>query len=468
MDKAEQNLRSSFHINSVTDVPANESLAPQPPLEQKTVMHIKYTKLLAKVSFISLIISSLLFPTGTFADIPVKHITYLACVTTLFACWFKGARIEKAYLSLFVACILFVVFYSLVGSLHSKAPFYFVFTEAQLFIATMTVVLFILMAKSCKIIEDEEIVLSAFYGVFFFALWKFIAILLLHLNIISFGSLMHFFEKYAGYPPVTSGIPGGYIRLAFISQDFATALFLFLIPAYPKMFSKVPRFLRIAFMLTGVVAVLFSYSRYYFGFLLILWFYIFLFKFSFMKRLLACATVSVILLLSLPWLIDVFNARFMSDIAKESDNIRHLQIAALLNAWEDLPILGGGLGYYSKEYVRSMFIYEVQWISFLAKFGMIGGAFLFFLISLLFYKILSGKKSLDHYVLAFTLFCFLLGGFTNPFLVNSTSAMFYVLPLIVASILRKELLESPQSNRLGAASAQSGLPFQTSRPQSTR
>jgi len=117
---------------------------------------------------------------------------------------------------------------------------------------------------------------------------------------------------------------------------------------------------------------------------------------------------------------------------------------ALIDTWQNTPILGGGFGHYAKNFVRQTFLYEVQWVVFLAKFGIIGFSFLLLLLFLLFYKILSGKKSLDHYVLAFALLWYILGGFTNPIIVNSTAAVIYVLPVITASKLREELIQSSQ------------------------
>jgi len=420
-------------------------------------MNIQYSGLLTKISFILMIGSSLAMPSGSFAGIPVKYITYIACVVSLLAHWYKGAKINNAFLFLFTAVLLFVAFFSLVGSLYAIAHFYLVFTEGMFFVSTMTVTLLILMANSCNAIKDEEIILAAFYGVFIFSLWKFIAIFLLTANIVSFENLMYFFEKYAKFVPVTTEIPGGYHRLTFAVNDFVATFFLFLVPTYPKVFSKVPLAIRVVFVTTATIGLVIAYSRYFFGFIAVLWLYAFLFKFTFKQRFITCSIIIVILSLSLPWFMEVFETRFLSEQADYSDNLRRLQTPALIDAWKDLPILGGGLGFYTKNVIRSdalMSAYEVQWVSFLAKFGMTGISFLVFLVSLLFYKILAGEKIIDHYVLAFSLFCFIISGFTNPYLLNSTAAVFYVLPLILASAFRKELAhaktEENTANRMTA------------------
>ena len=402
-------------------------------------MNIEYIGSLAKISFMALIASSLILPLGVIAGIPVKHITYAACLVTLLAYWHKGAKINKATLVLFISVLLFIAFYFLVGTLRATAPFYAIFTEGMAFFTTLTVTLLILIANSCKIIEDEGIILTSFYGVFIFSLWKSAMFFLISINAVSFDTVANFIQKYMGFKTMVMAIPGELNRLTFAVNDFITGLFLFLVPTYPRLFSRVPVFIRVIFMITGIVVLVSAFSRYKFAFVAILWFYSFLFKFSFKQRLITCFTVATILFSSLPWLIESFELRFMSASADLSDSIRLEQIIALLAAWEDLPIIGGGLGYFAKDFIRNegLFSYEVQWISFFPKFGMIGVTFLLLLVSFLFYKILSGKKSADHYLLAFVLLSFILSGFTNPFLLSSTSAVFYVLPLILASIFRK-------------------------------
>jgi len=427
-------------------------------------MNTQYTNNWAKISFIALIVSSLILPTGVLANVPIKYFMYICCMATLFACWLNGVKISATLISLFIAVLLFVAFFSLVGFLHAAVPFQYIFSEGMLFISTTTVTLLILMGNSCKVIEDEEIVLSAFYGIFFFTLWKAIALSLVYLHIISFEMLMYYLEKYAQCNVVTDDIPGGFHRLSLTTHDFVATFFLFLIPAYPKIFSKIPVFLRIVFMITGTIALVSSYSRFFFAIIAMLWLYVFLFKLSFKQRIFTAIIIIAILLPLFPWISETFTQKFSSEGAEYSDTIRLKQFTALLDAWEDVPIFGGGLGYNTKDYIRLTYLYEVQWVSFLLKFGLVGISFLVFLLFLLFYKILDGKKTLDHYVLAFVLLCYILGAFTNPILLSSITAIFYVLPLILASILRKEPVLTPQIEEAKPAPARRRFSHQPTRP----
>ncbi|MCL1825571.1 MAG: hypothetical protein FWG26_06445 [Betaproteobacteria bacterium] len=403
-------------------------------------MNIKYTEFLTKISVITLIISSLLLPSGNLAGIPVKHAAYIFCVTALLAHWLKGAKISGRILLLFMATLLFCFFYLLVATLRSAVHFYYAFTEGMTFLVTLTISLLILMANSCKAIKNEEVILAAFYGIFAFSIMKTTIVVLAALNIVPLENLLAFIEKYMRFQPIADEIPGGLHRITLGLGDFVAVLFLFLVPTYPQLFLRVPIPFRAIFMIMGIFVLISSFSRYKFGFIAMLWAYSFLFKFSFKQRLITCFIIAVVLLSSLPWLIEVYEYRFSSVRAEYSDSLRFEQIPPLIAAWENLPLIGGGLGYYAKDYTRSnvlLYAYEVQWVSFLAKFGILGISFLGFLVFLLFYKILSGRRSLDHYALAFALLCFILSGFTNPILLNSTAAVFYILPLIIASALRE-------------------------------
>jgi len=259
-----------------------------------------------------MILSTTILPDGSFAGIRIKIMLFFCCVAALLGCWIRGAKINSFYLALSILSLLFVSFFALVGSISATSPFSYVFSEGVSFVSTISTVLIMLIANSSKAIEDEEIVLSIFYGTLIYTLWKFFALLLLYLKIVSLYSLLSFFEHYLRAKPVTLNMPGGFNRITFSGQDFAATIFLFLLPAYPKIFSNVPSFLRTIFMFTGTVAVISHYSRYFFILLAMLWFYLFLFKLSFKQRLFSCFIVAVILSLSLPWIIEAYELRFKS------------------------------------------------------------------------------------------------------------------------------------------------------------
>ena len=123
-----------------------------------------------------------------------------------------------------------------------------------------------------------------------------------------------------------------------------------------------------------------------------------------------------------------------------------------MDEWAESPLIGGGFGHYAASYIRDPavpFSYEVQWVGFMAKLGSLGVSVLIGFVALLFSAVLHGPRTRDHYALAFCLAVFVLGGFTNQYLVSSASGVFYSLNIFVSSILRRAALTNAVANGVG-------------------
>lgn len=67
--------------------------------------------------------------------------------------------------------------------------------------------------------------------------------------------------------------------------------------------------------------------------------------------------------------------RFFSSFAAESDDVRQIQMRALMNGVKESPIFGHGFGSYISGYTRSEsipFSYEIEYLSFVYQMGMVG------------------------------------------------------------------------------------------------
>lgn len=396
--------------------------------------------LLLRIGFAALIISSLALPSGSLFGVPIKHLSYLLCVISLFWYWMKGGKINSGVLVLFFLISAFVIFYTLIGLFNSVAYFPHIILEGTGFFTAVTLVLLVAAATEMQAISSEDLLSYAFYGALIFSMWKVAVVLALVFRIVYYPDVYAFFIANIGYKPVASGIFGGLVRFNFIIYDFVVAFFLFLIPAYPRAFSKVPVYARIVFMAFGTACLVFAFSRLLFALVALLWGYVFLVKISFRSKLIVIFLALLAFTVSLPWLEGAYEQRFNHVQSARSDDIRFEQVSALLGAWSSSPIIGGGLGFYAKDLIRdpnAPFSYEVQWIGFLAKFGMFGIFFLMSLFVLLFSKLLERGRTIDHYLLSFVLACFVLGGFTNQYLVSSASGVFYSIHLLMSSILRR-------------------------------
>lgn len=400
---------------------------------------------LARLGIAALIISAIALPSGSVYGVPVKYIAYISSFIGVVSQWISGRKIDVRVILIFILIGLFVSFYVLIGAINAATPFGYVLIEATGVFTAVTIVLIAISAKSVGVVTDEELIKFAFYGALIFATWKVMVVLLLVGRVIQYGDVYYFFLNNLGYRPVSSGIYGGLVRFNFIIYDFVVALFLFVIPGFPRLFKSIPVWVRIAFFIIGVPCLVFAFSRLLFVLVLILWFYLFVFKANFKAKFAISSLAMAVIMVSLPWLEGVVEQRFNNVSSVHSDNIRTEQISALLDTWSNSPVIGGGFGFYAKSLIRdpvNPFNYEVQWVGFLTKFGILGVLFLIGLVLILFAYLLKEKRTLDNYALAFILLVFIGGGFTNQYLVSSPSGVFYLALLVMASILRRSSLSS--------------------------
>jgi hypothetical protein len=136
---------------------------------------------------------------------------------------------------------------------------------------------------------------------------------------------------------------------------------------------------------------------------------------------------------------EVIEKRFFSSDNTASDATRTDQIDALMRACDENPIMGKGLGGYTRECIRDNELphaYEVQWVAFLMQFGMFGILFILFPAGLIAWNFVSfpwTRPKLGYFLL-FGLWLF--SGFTNPFLISLTSGIIYMIFLLTGDRMK--------------------------------
>lgn len=389
-----------------------------------------------------LIFVSIALPSGTLFGLPVKYIAYAMAVLSLLFLWGRERVPLQAWMPTLTAFVTaFVLFFILVALFRGVAGPPFIQKEATGFFTTATIVLMLVAARSQGALDDRDIVRFVFYGAFVFALWKSSIVFGLVSGVLSYDNVSAFFMEQAGYRLVSSGIYGGWVRINLIIYDFIVAFMLFVAATYPQLLHKVPRLLRWAFVLIASACVIFAFSRLLFGLVLVLLLFSWAFRFAARTRVIVAIAALAMLSAAAPWLQGAIEQRFNSAGNEASDSLRSQQIDALVNAWTRVPVLGGGFGYSAREMVRdptAPYNYEVQWVGFLAKLGVVGISCLLALVLALYLNILRGPLTPEHWVLAFALSCFVLGGFTNQYLVTSGSGVFYCLLLAMARFFRQQ------------------------------
>jgi len=406
----------------------------------------------AKAFLALLIITSLTLPATGILGFPVKHLVFILFLFVLLLKWMTGYKVEKSIIVLLIISCIFGIFFILTGALYGFSYFRHSLMESLQFLTTVAVGISILIAKSMRIADDEEIISYAFYGIFFYTIWKSTAGLLISIGIVSFESFYSFCRNVFDFVPVGNMVQRNLCRISYMSADFIATTFLFFISYFSSIFSGIPILFKRIFYITGIFCLVLSFSRILFVLAALFWIFIFFFKYSFKKRLVFVSFFLGVMIVGSYWAQDafvwtkeIFEERFVSSKSKYNrlnDEIRGEQTEALINEWQKAPILGGGFGHYAKDYIRAQhipFAYEVQWVGFLMKFGIFGISFLIFLVFLLFYGILKGKRSSGHYILASTLAFYIIGSFTNQYAFGSLSAIFYIIHINIASVLRSNM-----------------------------
>lgn len=407
-------------------------------------VHVRAAELpafkLVKFAMALLIFVSIALPSGTLFGVPLKYMAFGLSVVSLLVLWTRHKVPFDRWLLTFAAfVVVFVAFFVLVGLFQGTAGPPFILKEATGFFTTIFIVLMVLIAKAQGTIDDRDIARYTFYGALVFATWKSAIVFGLVSKVLTYDAVSAFFMEQAGYRLVSSGIFGGWVRINLIIYDFIVAFMLFLVPAYPQLFERVPRVLRLFFIAIGSACLIFAFSRLLFGLELVLILFAFFFRYRKSTRIILAVLTLVLVSAASPWLEGAFEQRFKSSGNEASDSLRSQQIDALVDAWTRVPLLGGGFGFHAKSLVRdptAPYNYEVQWIGFLAKLGVVGILCLSLLVAAMYLNIFKGPVVAEHYVIAFTLSCFVLGGFTNQYLVTSGSGVFYCLILSLASYFR--------------------------------
>lgn len=242
-----------------------------------------------------------------------------------------------------------------------------------------------------------------------------------------------------GFSAMTTGIGENLIRLQ-TSTDIPTPYLLFFAFMAPSLGVKLSRSFITLYTLLSLSTLFFSFSRYLWavaavGYVASLWSYSAL---GVAKRamlgaiLLAIAVASI----GIEESTNIVWSRFFSDETKYSDFQRYEQVDALVSKFQTGPCLGHGLGSYSEECIRASaqpFSYEVQWVSFLMQFGLIGCSILALTTLTMGWAYLSPPWTITKLSFLAMYLLWLASGFTNPFLISMNSGtlfgLFYVIGL---------------------------------------
>ena len=151
------------------------------------------------------------------------------------------------------------------------------------------------------------------------------------------------------------------------------------------------------------------------------------------------AALAVVVLVSLPLLVTLYQFRFSNAVAGDSDNIRTQQIPTLERFFSSAPLFGHGFGSYPNAVIRSVKVpyeYEVQIYALAGQEGLVGLTLMVMLLALYFAPLWprTWQAVPRKLGLLAILMVWLAAGLFNPMLLSSAAAMSYAFIRCLAGI----------------------------------
>ena len=249
---------------------------------------------------------------------------------------------------------------------------------------------------------------------------------------IGVSSVIYSINATMGVSLMSVDFESSFGRVQFVADEVIPICLYILLVSRVRLRISLPSALGMFVALT--ISLIFTFSRYYWavGVVALVLGMIVGKKDRFHAYL--AVTIGLLIALSAPFLIAIIQLRFSMDLAGGSDITRSRQTVVLKRFFFDAPLLGHGLGSYTRELVRSSdaaYNYEVQIIALAGQEGIVG-LLLMGLMTVYYYRSLwpwdrfrKPHRVGSKLTLLLLLLAYLAGGFFNPSLFNSAAAMSY-------------------------------------------
>lgn len=332
-------------------------------------------------------------------------------------------------LSFACACLSVLLLWLLISLGREQTTSTSQFDQFKLFLITLAVPLTSLYLVKEGIVTPQQIIKTAIYASFAYALLKVLLVALHLLHIVNAWSLI----DQLGIRYMRMGIYGGLDRFQ-TSVDIATPFLLFFLLNSSRLHIPFSSLFRSTFIAVSLLSTFLSFSRY------LIFIYMascFLYSLTLNARqlikvafLLAVASLAAFFAIGPEKVSKIIHRRVFSINSFRSDETRARQGRALLEAYNEVPFIGKGIGGYVPNHIRDSVLlhsYEVQWMAFLMQFGLLGLICLFAPLILIGWRLIEAPFSRARYAFLGTFILWLLSGFTNPFLISLTSGIIYAL-----------------------------------------
>jgi hypothetical protein len=392
------------------------------------------------LSYQLLIFFSMLLPSGSIFHINIKFILFIVFFIIFFTylvC--ENINIKLSYVISFLFIITLLLFWSLVFIINGFSDLSILSGELKDFFVTIVIVFISYFLLINNIIGFDDIIYTIVYAVFLLITISTLLIILIVYFGLSFESTFGFIKNLFDVYMMTFDITDNLKRVQ-LPNYIVIPFVVYFIFYSDELNIHFPHYIKYLFILFSLFVIFLTFSRFIWAATLVF----------IITALLCKRRIFILLLILLGFLIlfyyehsfltGVIQSRFFSKAVELSDNIRTLQFDSLINSFYDHYLIGNGIGSYARDYVRGEkypYSYELQWISFLMKFGVIGMVILLLYI-LLFLKLCLTNVNRHKGYLLIGITLYFLGGFTNPYLLTSYAACFYIFFMAICFKIKSE------------------------------
>ncbi|EKH6432560.1 TPA: hypothetical protein NHT93_003035 [Klebsiella oxytoca] len=395
---------------------------------------------LSRFSIIFFIFLIIFLPSGNIGSFNIKMLSMalMLLVTLIFVVNNKKLRVQSVAILGTVILMLFFVFLNYMNATTVALVRGYSSTEAILFLSYFisTAVLFIVIIEG--LISKEAVVKAIIYSCLYYSLVKIIITLLSVVGVISINSVSQVIYATYGIKPMLFPITERLSRFQLANDYIVCFTLFFLMVKRSDVYFISKKVLNIISIVL-IISVLISFSRY----MMLLIIIAMLIKLFSIKKVsgkgvffifFSVIFLMIVYFLNMNDVNDAIALRFSSEDNNVSDATRQFQINCLSAAFEDKPLLGhGGLGDFSQNCPGprdAEFSYEVQYLGFLYRFGIIQTILLIILfISQFFIAMQSSVFERRNLPSLLAVACWLLIGFFNPYLVSGYASVIMTLSL---------------------------------------
>ncbi|MGM9321489.1 hypothetical protein [Deinococcus aquaticus] len=391
-------------------------------------------------------------PTGIILGVNFKIILSIIMLAAILIYLISIRKIEIGLVvfSVFsIAFICFLILMTLNGTIFNGNNF--AFRELSDFISAFYVIFILFVVYKLNLLKMNELIRISIVAAVAYSTVKVLVFFAIFFGYIDYRAVISIMENSLGLIPIIDNYGNGIIRIQIANDSILPYILFFYLIGHEKL--KSINVITVILLVGFAITV--SFARYYWFAGLFCAITPLLFT-AITERRGAKNTISsliaAVVFLGLVGYIsedkivkNVLSERISGNGTVVSDRIRVEQIYYLQKEFDKKPLFGNGMGGNIKTYRRSEYIpyaYEVQWLGYLMKFGIIGTfALIIFVLSVI---SIDFRKLISVFI-ASAYIVWLMSGMFNPNLVSSAGGAIFGMFLVAFESIKNR-------HRIGGAS----------------